>query len=65
MYGLKEIGDNQFECDNCKEIVQSGIFNISDHWVKCAGKEFHESIISLRIEKVALTLDDVEILKRK
>ena len=65
MYRFKEIGDNQFECENCKTIVQSGIFNISDHWAKCAGKEFHESIISLRIEKGALTLNDVEILKNK
>ena len=64
MYGFKEIGGNQFECNNCKMVVPSGIFNISGHWADCEGKEFTKALIDKRTTSGKLTLNDVDELQK-
>lgn len=41
--------DNAFEnntwtCKKCGTVLPSGIVGISDHWTKCEGKIFHETL---------------------
>ncbi len=57
-------GKNYFmKCKKCGEAVPTGIVNVSEHWVNCGGKEFHNAIIN-NPKCGKITSDDIEELKK-
>ena len=53
-------------CNTCGARVETGIFNVSGHWVECSGKGFTEALMKIAEEKKGkITLEDVENVKKK
>jgi len=61
-FGFTEIKQNKFRCDTCGELVNSGIINISEHYVKCEGKELFEEIKNIDKSEFS-TEEKIELVK--
>ncbi len=60
------IDDNtNVKCKTCGEVMPTGIINISEHWVKCTGKDFHAEIMANAKAGKKLTIGLIEELTLK
>jgi hypothetical protein len=51
-------------CPECGH-KDSGIIDVSTHWVNCTGKKFHDNLIKEREKGNPLTIEKIEELKTK
>lgn len=63
MYDFEKVADFKYKCKHCGEIIDSGIINISEHWVKCSGKEFYSALMDKATK--GLTIKDIEDLRER
>ncbi len=60
------IEDNRkVRCRTCGKVMDTGIVNISQHWVRCTGKDFHAAIMSHTESGGKLTIGLIEELSEK
>ena len=60
---FERIGEHLFRCKTCGAEVESGIINISGHWVNCSGKRQFDNI--MKIKDMPLAIDDKMDLVKK